>query len=89
MQELRGTSKSSCQIHASVQLRVDLPEKADGLWLTAFTDELNEFLKTDPPITLSSSSFDAIEERLLIVKNVKLCYKIISNAITKVRHVSV
>jgi hypothetical protein len=64
-------------------VKVELPEdEAKGLWLTVFTEVLEQLLKPSFEISLSSS--DSIEEALLRIKNVKFVYNIISNVITKV-----
>ena len=73
----------SCETCASAQVKVELPEdEAEGLWLTVFTEVLEQLLKPSFEISLSSS--DSIEEALLRIKNVKFVYNIISNVITKV-----
>ena len=78
--------KSSCKTHTSLKLLVELPEETeeDDLYLTAFTDVLNVLLATKPPVLLSSTSTNAIEDRLMRLKNIKFCYNVISKVITEV-----
>ena len=80
--------KSSCKTHASVELLIELPGKDDELYLTVFTDVLNDLLATEPPVILSSTSTDTIEDRLMLLKNIKFRYNVISKVITKVLQVS-
>jgi hypothetical protein len=79
--------RSSCPTQASVQVQVELPE-SESLWLTAFTDTLEQLLRPATSVMLSSSSSDKIEETLLTVKNIKFVYNMISNVITSILDVS-
>jgi hypothetical protein len=69
----RSLQRRSCPTQASVQVQVELPE-TEGLWLTASTDTVEQFLRPAPSVMLSSSASDKIEETLLTVKNIKFVY---------------
>ena len=74
-----------CNRDASVQLKVEI--EGNKVWLTAFTDTINELLSVSSEVCLSSDS-DTIEE-LMDLKDIKFMYNVNRSVITKVLTASV
>ena len=70
---------------ASVQVKVELDDKE--MWLTAFTDTIEDLLPVSTDLSLISDS-DAVEELLMDLRNIHFSYNVNRYMITKVSSAS-
>ena len=70
----KSQQSNQCQTHASAVIKVkDEDEETSDLWLTAFTDVLEQLLKVSSTVSLASN-IETIEDVLLGLVNIKFVY---------------